>query len=48
MHFPDPQLMIFIRMSLKPVKDLINDTISLVQMMAWRRGDIPLSEPKKA
>ena len=48
MHFPDLQLMIFIRMSLKPVKDLINDTISLVQMMAWRRGDKPLSEPKKA
>ena len=48
MHFPDLQLMIFIRMSLKPVKDLINDTLSLVKMMAWRRGDKPLSEPKKA
>ena len=48
MHFPDLQIMIFIRMSLKPVKDLIDDTLSLVQMMAWRRSDKPLSEPKKA
>ena len=48
MHFPDLQLMIFIRMSLKPVQDLINDTLYLVQMMAWRRSDKPLSEPKKA
>ena len=46
MHFPDLQLMIFIRMS--PVKDLINDTLSLVQMMAWLRGDKLLSEPRKA
>ena len=48
MHFPDLQLMIFIRMSLKPIKDLINDTLYLVQMMAGRRSDKPLSEPKKA
>ena len=47
MHLPDVQLMIFIRMSLKPVQDLINDTLSLVQMMAWRRSDKPLSELKK-
>ena len=45
LHFLDLKLTIFIRMSLKPVKDLINNTISLVQMMAWRQGDKPLSEP---
>ena len=47
MHFLDQKLTIYIRMSLKPVKDLSNDTISLVQMMAWHRSDKPLSEPKK-
>ena len=36
-------------MSLTSVpKDLINNTRSLVQIMAWRRGDKPLSEAMKA
>ena len=49
MQIIDQKLSILIRMSLKHVpNDLVNNNISSVQIMAWRRGDKPSSEAMKA